>query len=81
MTDKETKTVAPFSMKFVLEKTTQNMLGSIEFSTNRTIFRVLDFVDDPQKLKEVQDTLEVLASMHKMVKEFQDNNKSLFEEV
>jgi len=74
----------PFDKSFVLQTTLRNMKKDIDFSSRKTFDRYKDFNDDinsedSTKRQEIFETLDVLSKMHKLLDEFQDNNKHLFD--
>jgi len=74
----------PFDKGFVLQTTLRNMKKDIDFSSRKTFDRFKDFSDttnetDVEKRTEIFETLDVLNKMHKLLDDFQDNNKHLFD--
>jgi hypothetical protein len=53
----------PFTMRFVLRVTLNNMRKAIDFSIQRTFARASEFTDDPEKSSEVFRTLSQLHTM------------------
>jgi hypothetical protein len=73
----------PFDKSFVLQTTLRNMKKDIDFSSRKTFDRYKDFnndisEDDVSKRQEIFETLDVLNKMHKLLDDFQENNKHLF---
>lgn len=73
----------PFDKGFVLQTTLRNMKKDIDFSSRKTFDRFKDFADESdtmhvEKRVEIFETLDVLNKMHKLLDEFQENNKHLF---
>jgi hypothetical protein len=74
----------PFDKGFVLQTTLRNMKKDIDFSSRKTFDRFKDFSDESnemhvEKRTEIFETLDVLNKMHKLLDDFQDNNKHLFD--
>jgi len=81
MTEKKS---SPFDKSFVLQTTLRNMKKDIDFSSRKTFDRYKDFndndnVDDTTKRQEIFETLDILSKMHKLLDDFQENNKHLFD--
>ena len=74
----------PFDKSFVLSTTLRNMKKDIDFSSRKTFDRYKDFSDEGcaehgVKRQEIFETLDVLNKMHKLLDDFQANNKHLFD--
>lgn len=75
MSDQATK---PFSKAFVLKTTARHMRRSIDISIRKSFERLPEFKDNPEKVKEVMETLDVLHRQRKALDEFQEQNKHLY---
>lgn len=64
--------MTPFDKNYVIERTLLNMRAAIEFSTKKTMMRNVEFQDDPDKQREIMETLVTLGLMHKMLDNFRD---------
>jgi hypothetical protein len=64
--------MTPFDKNYVIDRTLLNMRAAIEFSTKKTMMRNIDFQDDPDKQKEIMETLVILGILHKMLDNFED---------
>lgn len=74
----------PFDKAFVLQTTIRNMKKDIDFSSRKTFDRFKDFPEEGSELHvekrtEIFETLDVLNKLHKLLDDFQDNNKHLFD--
>lgn len=68
----------PFSQGYVLRTTAKHMRKSIDISIRKTFERVAEFANDPQKSKEVFQTLSFLHIMRKQLDDFQAQNSETF---
>jgi hypothetical protein len=68
----------PFDRSYVLRLTSKHMRSAINTSIRKTFDRVDEFKDDPEKSAEVYSTLDVLHHMNKLIDDFQEHNKHLF---
>jgi hypothetical protein len=73
-------TEKPFSKAFVMRTTLRHMRRSVDISIGKSFERFQDFDNDSKTGKEIMETLSVLHTMRKMLDEFEQNNKNLFEE-
>ena len=76
-------TKPPFDKGFVLQTTIRNMKKDIDFSSRKTFDRFKDFSEEEssdhvEKRTEIFETLDVLNKLHKLLDDFQENNKHLF---
>jgi hypothetical protein len=53
----------PFSLDYVINATKKHMLKSVDISIKKTIERIQEFSNDPEKSKEIFETLSHLDSM------------------
>jgi hypothetical protein len=65
-------------MGYVLRTTAKHMRKSIDISIRKTFERVSEFADDPEKSKEVFETLSFLHRMRKDLDDFQQKNSDNF---
>lgn len=68
----------PFSQDYVLRLTAKNMRKSIDISIRKTFERVAEFADDPEKSREVFETLSHLHTMRRQIDDFQKANRDAF---
>ena len=68
----------PFSMGYVLRTTAKHMRKSIDISIRKTFERVAEFGDEPQKSREVFETLSFLHNMRKQLDDFQSAHSENF---
>jgi hypothetical protein len=73
-------TEKPFSKAFVMRTTLRHMRRSVDISIGKSFERFQDFDNDSKTGKEIMETLSVLHTIRKMLDEFEQNNKNLFEE-
>jgi len=76
MSDKKFK--KPFSRSFVLGLTAMHIRECIDLSIRKTFERVSEFQEDPEKNKEIFQTLSDLHSMRKQIDDFQAANPEGF---
>ena len=74
----------PFDKSFVLQTTLRNMKKDIDFSSRKTFDRYKDFANEAnpehvEKRQEIFETLDVLSKIHKLLDDFQENNRHLFD--
>jgi hypothetical protein len=77
MADKHTP---PFSKSFVLKTTSRHMRRSVDISIRKSYDRMSDFPGDSEKKQEIFETLDVLHKMRKLLDDFQEHNKHLFQD-
>jgi hypothetical protein len=65
MSDELTADVRPFSRDYVILATLKHIKRSIDISISKTLDRVKDFNDNPEKSTEVMATLSTLYEMRK----------------
>jgi hypothetical protein len=65
----------PYDKEYVIERTIKNMRAAIEFSTKKTMMRNIEFQDNPEKQKEIMETLMELGALHKMIDHFEEYRK------
>ena len=70
----------PFSKSFVLKTTSRHMRRSIDISIRKSFDRMKDFPADDAKRMEIFETLDVLHKMRKIIDDFQEHNRHLFNE-
>ena len=68
----------PFSMGYVLRTTAKNMRKSIDISIRKTYERLLEFVNDEFKSKEIFMTPGFLHDIRKMLDIYQKQNSEKF---
>lgn len=68
----------PFNMSYVLKTTAKHMRKSIDISIRKTFERLPEFVNDPDKSKEVFTTLSLLHMMRKKLDDFQAHHVEQF---
>jgi len=61
----------PFSQDFVIKTTLKNMQKAIDISVNKTLSRVSEFADNPEKSNEIFMTLGNLQTMKKSLENIQ----------
>lgn len=72
--------MTPFTQAFVIKTTLQNMKNMVDLSMRKTVARLGDFTDDPEKRVEVLNTLASLDKIHKTIDAIYEHNVELFEE-
>ena len=70
----------PFSMSYVLAETYRHLHRSIDISVQKTLSRLADFEDEPEKVKEIMLTLTNLNRLSKVLATIKSNNQDLFGE-
>ena len=70
----------PFSKSFVLKTTSRHMRRSVDISIRKSYDRMSDFPGDSEKKQEIFETLDVLHKMRKLLDDFQEHNKHLFQD-
>lgn len=70
----------PFSKSFVLKTTSRHMRRSVDISIRKSYDRMSDFPGDAAKKQEIFETLDVLHKMRKLLDDFQEHNKHLFQD-
>lgn len=73
-------TEKPFSKSFVMRTTLRHMRRSVDISIGKSFERFKDFDNDSEIGREIMETLSVLHTVRKMLDEFEQNNKHLFED-
>ena len=68
-----------FTKDYVIRTTLNHMMESINISTRKTINRVREFEDDPEKTEEIKDTLDSLNALINLMKDIKTNNRDLIE--
>lgn len=74
MTDK------PFSADHVLRVTLRHMQRQINISIQKTIIRMSEFTDNPEKAKEALFTLGELGRLNALLEEICNHNKDIFKD-
>ena len=74
MTDK------PFDNGFVIRETLRRMQGCVDKSIQKTLTRMPEFRDNPEKMHEVLVTLGNLSRLTKMIDEVKDHNNNIIGE-
>ena len=64
--------MTPFDKDYVINRTIKNMRSAIEFSTKKTMMRNIDFQDEPDKQKEIMETLVELGRLHKLLEIYEN---------
>ena len=70
----------PFSKSFVMRTTFRHMRRSVDISIRKSFERFQDFDNDSSMGKEIMETLDILHKVRKMLDDFQENNKNIFNE-
>lgn len=68
----------PFSKSFVMKTTFRHMRRSVDISIRKSFERFQDFDKDSEVGREIMETLSVLHTVRKVLDDFQENNKQLF---
>ena len=68
-----------FTKDFVLRTTLNHMIESINISIKKTIKRIREFEDNPEKTEEIKETLDSLTALNNMMKDIKINNRELIE--
>lgn len=68
----------PFTQGYVLRTTAKHMRKSTDVSIRKTFERMIDFADDPEKSKEIFETLAKLHAMRKQLDDFQLQHEDSF---
>lgn len=68
----------PFSRGYVLRTTAKHMRKSIDISIRKTFERIHEFDSNPEKSREVFETLSELHAMRKQLDDFQARHKDTF---
>ena len=68
----------PFSKAFVMKTTFRHMRRSVDISIRKSFERFQDFDKDTDAGREIMETLSVLHTVRKLLDDFQENNKHLF---
>jgi len=68
----------PFSRSYVMQLTAKHCMLAIDTSISRTLARIAEFENDPEKSKEVFSTLSSLHALRETLTGFQSENKSSF---
>jgi hypothetical protein len=68
----------PFSKSFVMKTTFRHMRRSVDISIRKSFERFQDFDKDSEAGREIMETLSVLHTVRKVLDDFQENNKQLF---
>ena len=68
----------PFSKSFVMKTTFRHMRRSVDISIRKSFERFQDFDKDTDAGREIMETLSVLHTVRKLLDDFQENNKHLF---
>jgi hypothetical protein len=67
----------PFSNDYVVKETLKHMQSSVSISTQKTIARLPEFQDQPEKVKEVMATLSNLSKLNSLIESIRENNKDI----
>jgi len=67
----------PFSNDYVIKETLKHMQSSVAISTQKTIARLSEFQEQPEKVKEVMTTLANLGKLNSMIESIRENNKDI----
>ena len=68
----------PFTMGYVLRTTAKHMRKSIDISIRKTFERVSEFDNNPEKAREVLETLSYLHQMRAQLDSFQEAHREQF---
>ena len=71
----------PFSKSFVMKTTFRHMRRSVDISIRKSFERFQDFDKDTDAGREIMETLSVLHTVRKILDDFQENNKQLFNDI
>ena len=69
--------MAEFTKEYVLRTTLSHMVESVNISVSKTISRLGEFEHEPDKLREIQETLVSLNELKKMLQGIKDENADL----
>lgn len=70
----------PFSNSYVMKETIKHMQNCVRISLNKTLARMPEFKDDPEKNKELMTTLSNLDKLNRLMENIRDNNQSVMKE-
>ena len=70
----------PFDIEYVLKTTVTNMSKAVEVSISKTMARIGEFADNPEKSDEVFKTLTQLQTLKNSIVEFKSKNPEIFKE-
>ena len=70
----------PFSKSYVMRLTLKYVIRSIEMSLAKTFERVEEFANDREKSTEVLETLSALHAFKRLIEDFKEHNKHIFED-
>ena len=70
----------PFSQQYVLNETLKHISKSIGISTQKTIARLPEFINEPEMTKEVMSTLASLNQLSKLIDSIRQNNLTILGE-
>lgn len=68
----------PFTRGYVLRLTLKHIRQAIDASIAKTVNRIKEFEGDSVKSTEILNTLNALYALKRIVDDFYENNKSLF---
>jgi hypothetical protein len=71
MAEAETTETFPFTKGYVLRTTAKHMRKSIDISIRKTFERIKEFDNNPEKSREVLETLSILHNMRAQLDAFQ----------
>jgi hypothetical protein len=71
MAEAETTEAFPFTKGYVLRTTAKHMRKSIDISIRKTFERIKEFDNNPEKSREVLETLSILHNMRAQLDAFQ----------
>lgn len=67
----------PFSNEYVIKETLKHMQQSVAISTQKTIARLNEFKDQPEKVAEVMSTLSNLSKLNRLIESIRENNTKI----
>ncbi|MDB4575347.1 hypothetical protein N9112_00125 [bacterium] len=67
----------PFSMEYVIGVTARYMRRDIEMSIEKTLNRMPEYANDPEKSQEIFKTLSVLQSIKNQINEIESNSSKI----
>jgi len=69
--------IKPFSNDYVIKETLKHMQSSISISTQKTIARLAEFQDQPEKVAEIMTTLSNLSRLNSVIESIRENNSNI----
>ena len=70
----------PFTAKYVVRETLRHMQRPINISTQKTIQRMQEFKNEPEKTAEAMSALASLVRLNRLIESIRENNKELLDD-